>query len=626
MQHLDKIQALVDQQRADLQQYGMSEWDHRLYVAAQRLQADDIRLVFVGASGHGKSTLLNALLRREIIEASAIPRPIINDVRYAEAASVHLVTFQAEGPEKRDVSAALLHEAEEAADLGAYDMMEVHWPLDLIQPAGILREYPMLEGVPHKEAAFPDLMSSLLEADGVVVVLSCEALLSSSEQDFIEHDLFGAGHRQLFFVCNRLDRIAAHERESLQQYGVSRIRNIIDQSSDSTFFVSALNALEGALEQDDAQIEISDMPRLEASIAHFIQHAHASVKQGRMLYLVAQANEALRLVLSERMTELQQAQTTTGASAAVQPAELTAPLTARIDQIDKQFGEFRTITCDLIEQKMSTFLQDLVFHAQQWAEDMQTNDSSDVARQLEQQISSSIQTWQHDELEPAIRSRIERSESDLDAEIAAFLREAATLRTRLGLASTEADDHAEHIRIEFEDFVRANTLLGQSLHESGVAVDADGVDIRDIGKTLLATTVGAVILGVVGVSPFLIVPVSVLTGGFLVYRTIDDAQRRMRKGIGQKYGQRIAGQRPALIRQVVQLVEDELTKIQALVQDRLREYVANLQQEIQHLQSQAHQQRDELQQQITQLEQTQQRTQQYANQVHVLTEALAQSS
>jgi hypothetical protein len=50
-------------------------------------------------------------------------------------------------------------------------------------------------------------MDYLLTVDAVLFVVSCQALGSKSEMDAIDQNVRGAGHEDVFFICNRFDEI-----------------------------------------------------------------------------------------------------------------------------------------------------------------------------------------------------------------------------------------------------------------------------------------------------------------------------------------------------------------------------------------------------------------------------------
>jgi hypothetical protein len=156
-----------------------------------------------------------------------------------------------------------------------YERVEIYWPTDLCKNGVEIIDSP---GLNEHGTRTKITMDYLCTVDAVVFVMSCHALASQSEIQVIDNYVRGAGHEDIFFVCNRFDEIRDRDRDRLVDYGHRKLGEKTTLGADGIFFVSALDALDGRVKPDASLVERSGFPPFERSLARFLVYSRGRVK------------------------------------------------------------------------------------------------------------------------------------------------------------------------------------------------------------------------------------------------------------------------------------------------------------------------------------------------------------
>ena len=259
-----------------------------------KLAEDRFNLAVVGQFKRGKSSLMNAVIGQDVLPTGLLPL-------------TSAITTLCYGPQPRAV------------------LRRRGWTLTQVIPLRQLADYVTERGNPGNEKGLieaqvelpvrflrrglyfvdtPGIGSArqenttttyafLPEADAVIFVTSVEAPLSAREEDFLR-DIRELG-RGLFVVVNKVDLLAAEERNEVLGYIHARLEQTLGISDSRLYPVSARQGLAAKLSHDDVSLTQSGLAELEGALTAFLAE-----EQGRA-FLVAILDRALHLLADGRL-------------------------------------------------------------------------------------------------------------------------------------------------------------------------------------------------------------------------------------------------------------------------------------------------------------------------------------
>jgi hypothetical protein len=309
----ERLAAILDEEP------GLETASSKLRERAVKLRGDRFTLLVLGEFKRGKSTLLNAMLGRDLLPRKAAPcTAILTALRYGAAPAVrvlftdgrveHLTPEEFHAKYKLSVEDDFIGgdggDAEEAyyqaMDQDRFkgiDMAVVDYPLELCRQGVELVDSPGLAEHPARERRTLDY---LRDADAVIMVLDALTFLNQRELAFIRDRLTPLGMRSsVFFLINRwntlrdglLDpddpeeaRKVFAEQSQLIELRLKPLCNVRgeDLSARRIFKINALGALRerGKPAPSAAVLEETQVPAFERSLAQFLVDERFKARQG----------------------------------------------------------------------------------------------------------------------------------------------------------------------------------------------------------------------------------------------------------------------------------------------------------------------------------------------------------
>jgi hypothetical protein len=300
---------------------------------AVKLREGRFTLLILGEFKRGKSTLLNAMLGRDLLPRKAAPcTAILTSLRYGPAPAVrvlftdgrveHLTPEQFTDKYELKVEDVVGGEDGEATYYQAMaqdrfkdiDMAEVDYPLELCRHGVELVDSP---GLAEHAARERRTLEYLKHADAVIMVLDAVNFLNQRELAFI-HGLNPGGEQgeglrsNLFFLINRWNTLAEGlldpndpeeaqrvfgEQGQLIELRLKPLCNVrgVDRSARRIFKINALGALreraKGA--PSAAALEKTQVPAFERSLARFLAEDRLKARQVMDRILLRDATTAV---------------------------------------------------------------------------------------------------------------------------------------------------------------------------------------------------------------------------------------------------------------------------------------------------------------------------------------------
>jgi hypothetical protein len=283
-----EVAASVRAARQLFQAYGVREAGERCQALLVELAEDRFNLAVVGQFKRGKSTLMNAVLGRDLLPTGLLPL-------------TSAITTLCYGPTERVVlhrKGWALEEEVPLAQLAAYNTergnpgnekglveARVELPLPFLRRGLHFIDTPGIGSARHENTA--TTYAFLPQMAAVIFVTSVEAPLSEAEEGFLV-DIRGQV-RQLFVVVNKMDMLGEEDREDVFDYIDTRVERLLGTGDAHLYPLSARDGLTAKLNHDDAGIHRSGLAPFEQALTAFLAEA-----QGRT-FLVSVLDRTLRL-------------------------------------------------------------------------------------------------------------------------------------------------------------------------------------------------------------------------------------------------------------------------------------------------------------------------------------------
>lgn len=316
-----------------------------------KLAEDRFTLAVLGQFKRGKSSLMNAVIGRELLPVGVLPlTSAITILRFGPKERLLVQhrhwTFQHEVPVER-----LAEFVTERGNPGNRQQVQAAY-LEL--PVPFLRrglEFVDTPGVGSAiEANTTTTYQFLPACDAALFVTSADAPLTRSELEFLH--AIRKHTRKLFFIINKVDLLSPAEREQAEQFTAQTIRRELDAKDIRLFAVSARAGVAAKLRDDPSGYEASGMAELQSALADFITHEKAST------FLDSVFEKAIRLTdydaaeseLRRRVREVQ------APSARERQTRLEARLRAIDDERERSLSTLRR---EFVEQVTTEFTREI---------------------------------------------------------------------------------------------------------------------------------------------------------------------------------------------------------------------------------------------------------------------------
>ena len=306
---------------------GSAPWaSDRLRDLMTRLGEDRLQLVVLGQFKRGKTSLMNAIIRRPLLPTGALPvTSAVTSLRYGP--SVRAAVKRAGRAFNEEIPVASLPEF--VTERGNPGNRKRVLSVAVEVPAPFLRRGLHFVDTPGigsaNERATETTLGFLPEADAAIFVTSADGPMSRAELEFL--DCVRKHVRKLFFVLNKVDQLAADERGEVVNDTARLLACRLGAESVRLYPVSATRALVADPADAEALAE-SGFPALENALATFLSEERQSVFLAALLDRAIAALEETRFMLGLRRRALEQKSGGGGSTADRLPS--------RFDELEKE--------------------------------------------------------------------------------------------------------------------------------------------------------------------------------------------------------------------------------------------------------------------------------------------------
>lgn len=559
---------------------GGGERAKQLGDSRENLLQDAFRLMIVGEFKRGKSTLVNAMLGKDVLPARVAPcTAIITEVRYADAPKAVLHFHDKEKApltvDVADLRKYVVIEDDGDDDDGPdgkiaqspYALMELHYPLDLCKNNVRIIDSPGLNEHKTRTKVALDFLS---RADALVFVLSCQMALAETELSFIDNQLGGRNLHHVFFLWNHFDAIVDSPddiediRKRSRKYLESRIG-----SSSRIFYVSARSALLGKKNGEAAILEKSGLVPFEMALERFLAIDRGRVK---LMTPLRMAETAVREAVTELIPRAE--------AMLAQPLEVLLKAyeeqKPKLEEIEQQ----RDRMLRSVERRRDALIREATASYQKFISDTEIGLRNEVGniqissweaiasrKKANEAIASHLQSWlearsrawQEKDLAQVFDAHAAALEADIEDQAREFLANIAIVRQALAPNLGKVDQEA--------DVSNANRVMaavgGLLIGGLGSAIEGGAMGFKGMAKGLALNVGVAAGLVVMGFGLPVVLPVLAAIGIARVVMGSKSAVDSMKDKVVTGLVGELRNAAPETSSQISARITDEFAKLQA---------------------------------------------------------------
>lgn len=271
------------------------ELAQRALQVAEHLSRGRFHVSVLGEFKRGKSTLVNALIGRELAPMGVVPLTAVATEISDGAPGASVVGLDGERREipPADVADYVTETGNPGNRLGVA-RVEARAPIELLRPGVVLVDTPGLGSVLRHD---DEAMRALLDADGAILVLSADAPLSQQERTLLAR--LAERRAPTFVVLNRADHLSEDERCEVGTFVANTVAEELG-GGQRVWCVSARAALDGRLGratsngQDGLEFD-AFLETFRRFIAEDLVHARAETARAELSRLAAGLDGALAI-------------------------------------------------------------------------------------------------------------------------------------------------------------------------------------------------------------------------------------------------------------------------------------------------------------------------------------------
>lgn len=207
----------------------------------KKLTDDNFNLIILGEWNHGKTTLLNALLGKNVLPVSPTPT----------TSAIHRIVYSAEPNAKVVESNGQEHSInfDDLVNFTAFKnphedvVLEVGYPSPLLADRLVIIDTPGVNDLSLSRAEITyDYIPS---CDAVVMCLDANQVLKNSERIFLTDKVIGQAREKIIFVVTKIDTLSTEEQDEVMSYTRSQLKVMLNGEEPTVFAVSAAKHLAG---------------------------------------------------------------------------------------------------------------------------------------------------------------------------------------------------------------------------------------------------------------------------------------------------------------------------------------------------------------------------------------------
>ncbi len=269
----------------------------RLTNLKERLKKNEFQLVVLGQFKRGKTTLINALLGKNVLPTAIVPlTSIITILKYGEKVNLTVVFLDGR---KEEITFSKLSdyitEVKNPKNVKHVEQVIIDYPSSYLKNGIQIIDTPGVGSVyKHNTDVAYEFVP---KADAGIFVLTADPPISETEIKFLVSikDYLG----KIIFIQNKIDQISENDRQESLDFTKKVIKEAVGNKELFFYQISAKLGLEGKIEKNSLKLKESKLPEFENELNKFFIGQKNQILQisiaSKLLFLIREISLALQI-------------------------------------------------------------------------------------------------------------------------------------------------------------------------------------------------------------------------------------------------------------------------------------------------------------------------------------------
>lgn len=626
----ETLVSLIERQIDIVRAINKPDQEAKLKNLKNLVQSSSFKVMVLGEFKRGKSTFINALLGEEILPAYSTPcTAIINEVKWSRNKSALLHFNKSDCKTVKPPLNVPVDKIEEyvvikddvdqsqAINESPYEKLELFWPLKICENGVEIIDSP---GLNEHKTRQQVTESYLVNVDAILFVLSCEQLFSKSEQEVVDNKLIPMGHKDIFFICNRINMIRKNEIDKVRQFALAKLSPRTRLGAERIFFINALGALDGKLKNDANALQESGVPRLENELEKFLTNERGQIKILRPAQDLKNSIQEVKKSIPEQksmlginVTELEERY-----AKLQEPLQLlekkrqniVKQLEISIEDTREQVNSKTKAFCQTLIPKISTIIQEYELETEiklLFADPRPSIEAAvkEISSYLETQVETEFSNWQSSEIEPLLEKRMQYIKDSLEPEATEFIKRVDKLRLEVsGVSVSKVEVSKGDVGVRDVSAVERVLSAAGGFLVGGIGSATIGATFgyKEMFKSLIPQMlIGIAGLVFLGLNPITVIPmiIAALIQGGLMEGKLGN---KIKEEVGKRFLEQLSNTTIDIVEKVGNGVSSELSKVKNLVDEGLGTEINNIRQQVNNVLAEKQKGQAEVDKKIKQLD------------------------
>lgn len=262
-----------------------------------RLLENVFRIIVIGEFKRGKSTLINALIGKNILPVGITPTTAtLNILRYGQEPYA-LIKYKDDTEKKESLENLSEYITTKGKETQKISNVTIFYPLKFCQNGVEIIDSPGVNDI--DEELVEITYNHIPRCDTAIFLLNSTQQLSASEREFFSEKVSKYVHK-IFFVLNKIDHLDKDEQNEVITYVNHELSNIIENPK--LFPLSAKLALNSKKEQNKEGLKESKFDEFETELLNFLATEKGKIALKAPLYRCFSAIDKMKYTISAKLS------------------------------------------------------------------------------------------------------------------------------------------------------------------------------------------------------------------------------------------------------------------------------------------------------------------------------------